>query len=101
MDTTRPLDNAVPSKSPGAPVVTRIEPTGDVASAQSRANTSPATVASSVDIARQLLDSGKAAIAKVDEVEVNTLKAAIASGEYRVEAEALADRLLEDVYEEL
>ncbi len=101
MDTTRPLDNAVPSKPTGAPAVTRIEPTGDVSSAQARANTSPATVASSVDIARQLLDSGKAEIAKVDRAEVNTLKAAVASGNYRVEAEALADRLLEDVYGEL
>jgi anti-sigma28 factor (negative regulator of flagellin synthesis) len=101
MDTTRPLDNAVPSKTAGAPVVTRIEPTGDVSSAQARSNTSPATVASSVDIARQLLDAGKAEIAKVDQIEINTLKAAVASGDFRVEAEALADRLLADVHGEL
>lgn len=101
MDMTRPLDNAVPSKTAGAPVVTRIEPTGDVASAQARSNASPATVASSVDIARQLLDGGKAEIAKVDQSEINTLKAAVASGGYRVDAEALANRLLQDVYGEL
>jgi negative regulator of flagellin synthesis FlgM len=101
MDTTRPLDNAVPSKGAGAPVVTRIEPAGDASSTQARAKTSPASVASSVDVARQLLDAGKSAISKVDQAEVDSLKAAVASGTYKVEAEALADRLLGDVYEEI
>ncbi|MCB9728882.1 MAG: flagellar biosynthesis anti-sigma factor FlgM [Deltaproteobacteria bacterium] len=101
MDTTRPLDNAIPSKGAGAPTVTRVVPAGDASSAQARNNAPPATVARSIDVARQLLDTGKIEIRQLDQHHVDELKAAVASGSYQVDAEALADRLLHDAFEEL
>lgn len=106
--TNRPIDNGgankltkLPSKrgeartssSGGKPSTSQAD-----AVPAARAPTSPATVAASVTATRQLMDSAHDEIRRVDETMIAEMKAAISEGRFHVDVEALADRLLSDVF---
>lgn len=101
MDPTRPLDNPVATPDLATTNVQRVTKTGDVTSAQAKAQNAPAEVAASVGEHSRHLEVGRAAIAQSDSDIVAELRDAIRAGQFGVEPHALAGRLLEDAFSDL
>ena len=94
-----------PETTPGAlaPVVKRPGPEQEAAAQAKSAAVKPAAGASvSVSTLSRTLDvSRKAEFGDIDQVKVDEIKAAIADGSYKVDAEAIADKMLANAQEML
>jgi len=97
MDPTRPISSK-PIPEAGARSVGRVPPVPDATHAGTG---SPATdVAGGIESAGKALDAGHAAAVSVDTTSLRALHDAYRSGTYKVDADALADRILDDAFGE-
>ncbi len=55
-------------------------------------------IADSVELSAEALDVGRAEVARLDGARLESIRQAIAAGDYDVDAGALADRLLDDAF---
>ncbi|PKN54051.1 MAG: hypothetical protein CVU56_28580 [Deltaproteobacteria bacterium HGW-Deltaproteobacteria-14] len=94
MDPTRPISSK-PIPEPGARNVGRV-PKVPHATSQTGGGPAAAEVAASVAGAHKALEAGHAAASKEDSVTLSELREAFENGTYTVDADALADRILDD-----
>lgn len=96
MDPTRPVSSK-PIPEPGARNVARTRKVPH-ATAQPTSGAAAAEVAASVGGAHKALEVGHAAASKEDSVTLSALRESFQNGSYTVDADALADRILDDAF---
>jgi negative regulator of flagellin synthesis FlgM len=98
VDTTKPLDGTPPRKDVARAAVRKpaAEPAEGREAQAPAQNGEPASVADSVTNARHVLGTAGAEVARVDARTIAELREAIRNGTFRVDPEALADRMLDD-----
>jgi len=94
MDPTRPIDTQ-PIREPGSTVVGQIKRVADVTE-ETPQQDKAADVSISVLDAGRAIELAKAEAARIDAAELASLRDAVAEGRYAIDADLLAERILDD-----
>lgn len=97
MDPTRPI-SAKPVREPGSRAVSRTNPVPDTT--RQAGSRSATDVAESVQDASRAIAAGREETRRLDDSSLDALRADYESGRYQVDADALADRMLDDAFGE-
>ncbi len=95
MDPTRPVETTL-IREPGRKPIGRVGKLNDATTAAAKGGQEADQVASSVADAQRAISAGKAEAKAVDSARLEELRLAVSSGRYEVDADALADRILDD-----
>ncbi len=95
MDPTRPSDSA-PVQQAQTPRVTDAAKANQARAAVAERQADD--VAESVELSADALEVGRAEVARLDDARLDAIRQAVQSGNYGVDADALADRLLDDAF---
>ncbi len=95
MDPTRPVETKL-IREPGRKPIGRTAKVADATTAGAKGSQDAAQVASSVADAQRAIEAGKAEAKAVDSARLEEIRLAVSSGKYEVDADALADRILDD-----
>ncbi|PIE17285.1 MAG: flagellar biosynthesis anti-sigma factor FlgM [Proteobacteria bacterium] len=95
MDPTRPVDSKL-IREPGRKPIGRVSKVNDATTAAAKGSQDATQVADSVATAQRAIAAGKAEAKSVDSARLEELREQVSSGRYHVDAEALADRILDD-----
>lgn len=97
MDPTRPIDSKI-VREPGSRTVARPQPVPDATHPSGGSPGAAAEVSESVFDAGKAISEGRAAAKKLDASTLASLQDRVASGDYRVDIDALAERILDDAF---